>query len=140
MKGGSILARRTQWLAGKIPHLEKGRNGMNAKHGYAGAVLLVLLAGPLVQAQTPTILPPLKDPAPSILPLDAPTGTLPPTGKPLGTPISPTAAPVPTLTSTPAGIYPTEQPSVQAVAPDSWVYQQGKGPVSLSRTRSSPDL
>jgi hypothetical protein len=65
----------------------KEREGMNAKHGYAGAVLLVLLAGPLVQAQAPNF-PPFNPAATIAAPADQPPTGLPPTGRPLASPIS----------------------------------------------------
>jgi hypothetical protein len=44
---------------------------MSAKHGFAGTVFLVLLAGPLAQAQVPTDLPYLKPPADVTIPADS---------------------------------------------------------------------
>ena len=58
------------------PYME-AREGMNAKHGYAGAVLLVLLAAPLTRAQAPQTLPYLKEQPVATPPMDVPPSGLP---------------------------------------------------------------
>jgi hypothetical protein len=83
----------------------EAREGMNAKHGYAGAVLLVLLGGPLVQAQMPQDLPIMNQAALVVPPLDStPAASMPANPAP--------ANPVPT----------------QLVAPDPWMLHQQPEP------------
>ena len=78
---------------------------MSAKHGYSGAVFLVLLVGPLIRAQGPVELPFLKpqsDTAQSMQPVEPSFGANPP-------PVDqPSAVPSP----------------LQTYAPDSWLAQQ----------------
>lgn len=76
---------------------------MSAKHGFAVAVLLVLLAGPLAQAQMPASSPFVKGQIPVAMPADAPIYAQ-----------SPSVPPE----------QPNIQPKVGAYAPDAWVYQQ----------------
>lgn len=55
---------------------------MSAKHRMAGAALLVLCAGPLLHAQTPLVLPTVRDSSPVALTADAPTASILPSDAP----------------------------------------------------------
>jgi hypothetical protein len=77
----------------------KARVGMSARHAFAAAILLGLLAGPLSLAQAP------KLPAP----------------EPIGAPREQSSV-LPALDPTPGST------ALQAYAPDSWIYQQAPPP------------
>ncbi len=92
----------------------EAREGMNAKHGYASAVLLVLLGGPFAQAQMPQNLPAMSQTALVVPPPDpTPAASMPASPAPMpGNLVPMPASPAP----------------MQAIVPDPWMLHQQPEP------------